>query len=159
MIKSLSSILRLEYSQLLLAGRGVFLSSADIVFTYHFQTTANPHRFIKVWTSIADLPTSKFFVQTFFLEKLWLRNTLRTYDLDILCPNFPSFFFGSLSFGSFELTLKSELLLRTYLQNNTDTFLIFSFSMYFVYFQNLSTKVTSKFKKYVKLLEIFGNTI
>jgi len=58
--------------------------------TYHFQTTANHHRFIKVWTSIADLPTSKFFVQTFFLEKVWLRNTLPTYDLDI-CPNFRSF--------------------------------------------------------------------
>ena len=64
--------------------------------TYHFQTTANHHRFIKVWTSIADLPTSKFVVQTFFLEKVWLRNTLPTYDLDI-CPNFRSFFFGSLS--------------------------------------------------------------
>ena len=25
--------------------------------TYHFQTTANHHKFIKVWTSIADLPT------------------------------------------------------------------------------------------------------
>ena len=25
--------------------------------TYNFQTTANHHRFIKVWTSIADLPT------------------------------------------------------------------------------------------------------
>ena len=37
--------------------------------TYHFQTTANHHRFIKVWTSIADLPTSKVFVQTFFLKK------------------------------------------------------------------------------------------
>jgi len=60
--------------------------------TYHFQTTANHHRFIKVWTSIADLPTSKFVVQTFFLEKVWLRNTLPTYDLDI-CPNFRSFFF------------------------------------------------------------------
>ena len=59
--------------------------------TYHFQTTANHHRFIKVWTSIADLPTSKYFVQTFFLKKVWLRNTLPTYDLDI-CPNFRSFF-------------------------------------------------------------------
>ena len=37
--------------------------------TYHFQTTANHHRFIKVWTSIADLPTSNFFVQTFFWKK------------------------------------------------------------------------------------------
>ena len=37
--------------------------------TYHFQTTANHHRFIKVWTSIADLPTSKFVVQTFFWKK------------------------------------------------------------------------------------------
>ena len=68
--------------------------------TYHFQTTANHHRFIKVWTSIADLPTSKFVVQTFFLEKVWLRNTLPTYDLDI-CPNFRSFFFGSLSLALF----------------------------------------------------------
>ena len=59
--------------------------------TYHSQTTANHHRFIKVWTSIADLPTSNFCVQTFFLEKVWLRNTLPTYDLDI-CPNFRSFF-------------------------------------------------------------------
>ena len=52
--------------------------------TYHFQTTANHHRFIKVWTSIADLPTSIFFVQTFFLEKVRLKNTLPTYDLDIV---------------------------------------------------------------------------
>ena len=37
--------------------------------TYHFQTTANHHRFIKVWTSIADLPTSKFFSKLFFLKK------------------------------------------------------------------------------------------
>ena len=37
--------------------------------TYHFQTTTNHHRFIKVWTSIADLPNSKVFVQTFFLKK------------------------------------------------------------------------------------------
>ena len=59
--------------------------------TYHIQTTVNHHRFIKVWTSIADLPTSNFFVQTFFLEKVWIRNTLSTYDLDI-CPNFRSFF-------------------------------------------------------------------
>ena len=51
--------------------------------TYHFQTTDNHHRFIKVWTSIADLPTSNLFVQTFIFEKVWLRNTLPTYDLDI----------------------------------------------------------------------------
>ena len=37
--------------------------------TYHFQTTANHHRFIKVWTSIADLPTSNSVVQIFFLKK------------------------------------------------------------------------------------------
>ena len=36
---------------------------------YNFQTTANQHRFIKVWTSIADLPTLKKFVQTFFCWK------------------------------------------------------------------------------------------
>ena len=35
--------------------------------------------------SISDLPTQKRFVQTFSLEKVWLRNTLPTYDLD-LCP-------------------------------------------------------------------------
>ena len=64
--------------------------------TYYFQTTANHHRFIKVWTSIADLPTSKVFVQTFFFEKVWLRNTLPTYDLAI-CPNFRSFFSSDLS--------------------------------------------------------------
>ena len=60
--------------------------------TYHFQTTANYHRFIKVWTSIADLPTSKKFSKLFFLKKVWLRNNLPTYDFDI-CPNFHSFFF------------------------------------------------------------------
>ena len=58
---------------------------------YHFQTTANHHRFIKVWTSIADLPTSKYFVQIFFLKNVWLRNTLPTYDLAI-CPNLVAFF-------------------------------------------------------------------
>ena len=62
--------------------------------TYYFQTTANHHRFIKVWTSIADLPTSKVFVQAFSFEKVWLRNTLPSYDLDI-CPNFRSFFYLS----------------------------------------------------------------
>ena len=37
--------------------------------TYHIQTTANHHRFIKVWTSIADLPASKFLSKLFFVEK------------------------------------------------------------------------------------------
>ena len=46
-----------------------------------------------VWTSISDLPTLKIFVQTFFLAKVWLKNTLPTYSLDI-CPNFHSFFLG-----------------------------------------------------------------
>ena len=59
--------------------------------TYHFKTTANHHRFKKVWTSIADLPTSNFFVKTFFLENVWLRNTLPTHDLDI-CSDFHNFF-------------------------------------------------------------------
>ena len=63
--------------------------------TYHFQTTANHHRFIKVWTSISDLPTSKNFIQTFFLEKVWLRITLPTYGLYI-CPNVCRFFYVSL---------------------------------------------------------------
>ena len=31
------------------------------------------------------LPTTKVFVQTFFLEKVWLEDTLPTYSLDI-CP-------------------------------------------------------------------------
>ena len=37
------------------------------------------------------LPTKKVFVQTFFLEKVWLEDTLPTYSLDI-CPKFRSFF-------------------------------------------------------------------
>ena len=37
------------------------------------------------------LPTTNFFVQTFFLEKVWLEDTLPTYSLDI-CPKFRSFF-------------------------------------------------------------------
>ena len=41
---------------------------------------------IHIWPTYLN-----FFVQTFFLEKVWLRNTLPTYDLDI-CPNFRSFF-------------------------------------------------------------------
>ena len=44
-----------------------------------------------VWTSTSDLPILKIYVQTFFLEKVWLRNTLPTFNLDI-CPNFRSFF-------------------------------------------------------------------
>ena len=56
------------------------------------------NRFIKVWTSIADLPTSQMFVQTFFLQKVWLRITLPTYDLDIM-SKFSYLFFGSLLFG------------------------------------------------------------
>ena len=45
---------------------------------------------LKVWTSTSDLPALNIYVQTFFLEKLWLRNTLPTYDLDI--RPFRSFF-------------------------------------------------------------------
>ena len=37
--------------------------------TYHFQITVNHHRFIKVWTSIADAPTSKIFVKIFVWKK------------------------------------------------------------------------------------------
>ena len=37
------------------------------------------------------LPTMKFLVQTFILEKVWLDDTLPTYSLDI-CPKFRSFF-------------------------------------------------------------------
>ena len=37
------------------------------------------------------LPYHKKFVQTFFLEKVWLYNTLPTYSLDI-CPKFVVFF-------------------------------------------------------------------
>ena len=33
-------------------------SRLSLGMSYHFQTTANHHRFIKVWTSIADLPSS-----------------------------------------------------------------------------------------------------
>ena len=36
-----------------------------------------------VWTSTSDLPTLKLYVQTFFLEKVWLRNSLPPYSLDI----------------------------------------------------------------------------
>ena len=57
--------------------------------TYHFQTTANHHRFIKVWTSVVDLTTSKFGFW-FFLEKVWLRNTLPTYVQNFV------FFFNAL---------------------------------------------------------------
>ena len=42
------------------------------------------------------LPTTQFFVQTFFLKKVWLEDTLPTYGLDI-CPKFRSFFFMGLS--------------------------------------------------------------
>ena len=41
------------------------------------------------------LPTTQFFVQTFFLEKVWLEDTLPTYSLDI-CPKFRSFFWDPL---------------------------------------------------------------
>ena len=84
--------------------------------TYHFQTTANHNRFIKVWTYIADLPTSNFFVQTFFLEKVWLRNTVPTYDLDV-CPNFQSFFFWSLSLDRiYFLTYNNTSAFRNYVK-------------------------------------------
>ena len=46
---------------------------------------------MQVWTSLSTYPTTKKFVQTFFLEKVWLQNTLPTYSLDI-CPKFRSFF-------------------------------------------------------------------
>ena len=44
-----------------------------------------------VLTSLYTYPTTKDFVQTFFLEKVWIHNTLLTYGLDI-CPKFRSFF-------------------------------------------------------------------
>ena len=76
--------------------------------TYNFQITVNHYRFIKVWTSIADLPTSEIVVQIFILEKVWLRNTIPTYDLDI-CPNFLSFF-GSFSLGTVIFFLASLII-------------------------------------------------
>ena len=51
----------------------------------------------QVWTQTSDLPTLKIYVQIFFLEKVWLKNTLPTYSLDI-CPNFRSFFPGTLPY-------------------------------------------------------------
>ena len=57
---------------------------------------------MQVWTSLSTYPTTKKFVQTFFLEKVWLQNTLPTYSLDI-CPKFRSFFiWDSLLNKSFE---------------------------------------------------------
>ena len=38
------------------------------------------------------LPTKKVFVQTLYFEKIWLEDTLPSYNLDI-CPKFRSFFF------------------------------------------------------------------
>ena len=49
------------------------------------------HTLIGMDTSISDQPTLKFFVQTFFLAKVGLKNTLPTYSLGI-CPNFCKFF-------------------------------------------------------------------
>ena len=58
-----------------------------------FQTTANTLHHYHIWISLHFyismdyLPTTKVFVQTFFLEKVWLEDTLPTYILDI-CPKF-----------------------------------------------------------------------
>ena len=41
---------------------------------------------------LSDLPALKIVVQTFFLEKVWLKNTLPTNISDI-CPKFRSFYF------------------------------------------------------------------
>ena len=45
-----------------------------------------------LWIPASTYPTTTDFVQTFFLEKVWIHNTLPTYGLDI-CPNFRSFFY------------------------------------------------------------------
>ena len=67
---------------------------------YPFQTTAkisslSPYLKFTILLykyRLPYLPTyHKFFVQTFFLEKVWLEDTLPTYSLDI-CPKFRSFF-------------------------------------------------------------------
>ena len=42
------------------------------------------------WIGI-DIPILKIIVQFIFLEKVWLKNTLPAYDLDI-CSKFCSFF-------------------------------------------------------------------
>ena len=53
--------------------------------TSHFQTTANHHRFIKVWTSIADLPSSKLF--------FWKKYGSEIPYLPMICTYVQFFFF------------------------------------------------------------------
>ena len=48
------------------------------------------------------LPTTKVFVQTFFLEKVWLEDTLPTYSLDI-CPKFRSCCFWDPLLSGFDM--------------------------------------------------------
>ena len=75
------------------------------------QLPKHPHQhyiwdspyFYVVWISASTYPTTKDFVQTFFLEKVWIQNTLPTYGLDI-CPKFRSFFYLGLSPYSLSLT-------------------------------------------------------
>ena len=57
----------------------------------HHYIWKSPYFYISMDFSIY-LPTTKVYVQTFFLEKVWLEDTLPTYSLDI-CLKFRSFFF------------------------------------------------------------------
>ena len=65
----------------------------------------NLHTFIGM--DIIIWPTyPKMYVQTFILEKVWLRNTLPNYNLYI-CPKFRSFFFWILSLADIKYNIYS----------------------------------------------------
>ena len=58
-------------------------SSPYLEFTIYFYKSMD-------FTIYLYLPTTKFFVQTFLVEKVWLEDTLPTYSLDI-CLKFRSY--------------------------------------------------------------------
>ena len=56
-----------------------------IIFEIH-------HTFMLLWIPASTYPTTTDFVQTFFLKKVWMEDTLPTYNLDIGLK-FRSFFY------------------------------------------------------------------
>ena len=61
-----------------------------LIHPHHHHIWKSLYFYLSMDTPIY-LPTMKFLVQTFILEKVWLEDTLPTYSLDI-CPKFRRFF-------------------------------------------------------------------
>ena len=116
--------------------------------TYHFQTTANHHRFIKEWTSIDDLPTSNFFVKTFLSCGATSINTLVCHRFCVCVTDFWHDDWTSSNTRSTTSCPSIVLVFETPPQNRTKMF----------FFAKLSLKSTQFYLRLRQRLALFSDT-